>query len=121
MALAFGPATLIGRSGQADQLWSFTIILDGTLLTQTAMAFPTGFPAFSATLGPAGGSNTISKQSASRVIYMPGCGGTSGVSSAVKIIPTAAAVDTQLDVFVSAAGTNLQTVQVLAIVKDQGY
>lgn len=121
MALTLGSATLIGAPGQTDQLWSFTIILDGTATTTTALALPTGFPSFSATTGPAGGSNNTSKAAAKRVIYMPGCGGTSAVAVATKIIPTAAAADTQIDVSVSAAGTNTQTVQVLALIKDQGF
>lgn len=121
MALTFSAATLKSAPGQGDQIWSFFIVLDGTLLTQTAMALPTNFPNFASTTGPAAGNSNAATSAAKRVIYLAGAGGTSPVVSLTRVLPTAAAPSTQIDVFVNAAGTNAHTVEVLAIVKDQAF
>lgn len=120
MALTLGPATLVGAPGQADQLWSFTIILDGAATTAAALALPTNFPSFTNALGPAAGNTSAQTSAAKRVIYMPGCGGTSAVAVATSVVPGTAA-STTLNVAVSAAGTSTQTVQVLALIKDAGF
>lgn len=126
MALTLGPAQCL-NPGATDQQWIFDIILDGAATTAT-VNLPTNFPAFSANPGPAvvaGAINlTVASAAAFRVVYQNTLGGTSAVVRAVKIVPTpttATTQATQIDITVSAAGTNLQTVRVLAIVKDLAY
>lgn len=121
MALTLGPATLVGAPGQADQLWSFTIILDGAATTATSLALPTNFPSFISATGPAAGNTTAQAAAAKRVIYMPGAGGTSALVVLAQCIPTPATPATTLNVGVSAAGTAAQTVQVLALIKDAAF
>lgn len=126
MALTLGPAIALNPA-QTDGQYIFDIILDGAATTVT-VNLPTNFPSFVGNPGPAapGGvlNSTAAAAAAAKVVYQNTLGGTSAVVRAVKIVPTpttATTQATQIDITVSAAGTNLQTVRILAIVKDAAF
>lgn len=124
MALTVSAARIL-PPGQPQQEWIFDVILDGAATTQTGVALPANFPAFTANPGPAapdGVLNTAAANAAAyRVVYQPVAGGTSQTSVVTSIVPNSTNPSTQIDIRVSAAGTNLQTCRVMAILGDQGY
>jgi len=118
MALTLGSAKILNPGAPFKQVL-FTIVLDGAATSATALALPTGFPVLQAQVPGTSSGTYTSTGPASSVVYQGCLGGTSAVVQALKIIPTAAQPTTQIDVTVSAAGTNGQTVQVMAIIYDQ--
>lgn len=105
--------------GETDQQVLLSVVLDGTLTTASALALPVPFPQFAAANGPAAGNTSAQLQAGKRVIYMPAFGGTSS-QTVTSIIPNAATPGS-VDIVVSGAGTAGQTINLLAIIKDQGF